>query len=319
MPTSGTHITIVQRLALDPALQPLLGNPDPQAVTTDPEGALRMKYACLGAIGPDVLYAMADVSSGLQDLENFLLKVQGTFACLSEVMDEISRYVTGEMDRITNDVTASIRQALQLTLSVIRGQILALLVEAGYSFWPVFEAKRQDDRPREEWYWADYLHYVRTGRFVRKLLDKSAGNANLTAYALGYMTHYVVDVVGHPYVNQVVQGPFRLYWQRHHLVENFIDGYVWDRWHTAVGTGSAGDGMLDQTVANPNATGTGAPFIFSRLHEVINVGQSGLGDPVDAMVQIICRKIRSGTLTSVSLKTPMSRLLMTRSLLNGRG
>jgi hypothetical protein len=163
MPTSGTHITIVQRLALDPVLQSLLGNPDPNAPLNDPEGALRMKYACLGAVGPDILYAMADYSSGLQDLENFLLKVQGSFSCLSEAIGEINQYVTGELDRITNDVTASLRETTELALGVIRNQILALLVEAGYNFWPVFEAKRQDDRPREKWYWADYLHSCAPG------------------------------------------------------------------------------------------------------------------------------------------------------------
>ena len=40
------------------------------------------------------------------------------------------------------------------------------------------------------------------------------GNPNLIAYSLGYTTHYVTDVVGHPFVNQVVGGPWRLYWQR---------------------------------------------------------------------------------------------------------
>ena len=60
MPTAGTHITIVQRIAAsDPAYAALLGSPDPTLSQTDPD-ALKMRYACLGAVGPDMFYALAD-------------------------------------------------------------------------------------------------------------------------------------------------------------------------------------------------------------------------------------------------------------------
>jgi hypothetical protein len=42
MPTAGTDITLIERLALDPKLKPLLG--DPLADETDPAG-LQMRYA----------------------------------------------------------------------------------------------------------------------------------------------------------------------------------------------------------------------------------------------------------------------------------
>jgi len=297
MPTSGTHITIVQRVAAsDPKYTALLGDPDP-TLDEDDAAAVQMRYACLGAVGPDIFYALADYGSELQDLEDFLVKVGGTFECIGELMGKVDRFVSGIESEITLGISDSIKQTFGLINGVIKEGFLALIANAGINLWPVFEPARQRDLPRSSWFWADYLHYIRSGRFVRTLLDKSKGNDNLHAYALGYLTHYVTDVVGHPYVNQVVQAPWRLYWQRHHLVENFIDAYVWDRWHDPLpppAPPSTDEQPLDQLSATPNAPGSGAPFTFSRLNDWINVGSLSLGDPVDDIVKGICDTIEQG-------------------------
>jgi Zinc dependent phospholipase C len=294
VPTSATHITIVQRIAAsDPKYKALLGDPKPTLSEDDP-AAVKMRYACLGACGPDIFYAMADYGEDLQELENFLVKIGGTFSCIGDLMGKVSRYVDGVESEITHGVTDSLHQTFSLITSVVREGFLALMVNAGINLWPVFEPARQRDLPRTGWFWADYLHYIRSGRFVRKLLANSASNDNLRAYAFGYLTHYVTDVVGHPYVNQVVRAPWRLYWQRHHLVENFIDAYVWDRWHKALPPPkqpSSDEQPLDRLVTMPNVMGTGAPLTFARLHDWVDVGSIGLGDPVDDIVEGICEKI----------------------------
>jgi Zinc dependent phospholipase C len=297
MPLSGTHITIVQRVAAsDPKYQKLLGDPDTSLSENDAE-AVKMRFASLGAVGPDVFYAMADFGADLQDLENFLIKVGGTFECIGELMDEISEFVDGVLSTITFGISDSLEQTSSLLVGILKEGLLAALVNTGLNFWPVFEPARQRDLPRPGWFWADYLHYIRSGRFARKLVDLSqaSGNDNLKAYAYGYLTHYVTDVVGHPYVNQVVEAPWRLYWQRHHLVENFMDPYVWDRWHSAQPAPSGGgEPPLDQLVSTPNTLGTGAPFTFARLHDHVNIGTPSLGDPVDQLVKDVCDKIHAG-------------------------
>ena len=103
----------------------------------------------------------------------------------------------------------------------------------------------------------------KSGKFARKLIEnaRATGDPNLLAYAYRYLTHYVTDTVGHPYVNRVVQGPWRVYWQRHHLVENFIDAYAWDRWHVSnllPTPPSTSEQPLDTLSAMPNVTGAGA-------------------------------------------------------------
>ncbi|MBC7771947.1 MAG: zinc dependent phospholipase C family protein [Pyrinomonadaceae bacterium] len=297
MPTAGTHITILQRLAaMNPSLIPCIG--DPSADEATPEGRMA-RFANLGAVGPDIFYALGDYGSELQDLENFLVKVGGTFQCIGELSEKLGRYIKGDLSDFTLGASDSIFATFDLISGVLKEGLLALVVgPVGANFWPCFESKRQTDRPRNEWFWADYLHYVKTGQFVRRLIENSYGKPNLYAYALGYLTHYVTDVVGHPFVNQVVQAPWRLYWQRHHLVENFIDVYVWDRWHMsnpAPPPPTTQEQPLDTVLLTPNAPpGSGAPFIFSRLHDLINIGNLNLDDPVDEIVSTICEKIEKG-------------------------
>jgi hypothetical protein len=50
---------------------------------------------------------------------------------------------------------------------------------------------------------SNLVHYVRSGDFVRELLLQSQ-DANEYAFALGALSHYAADIVGHPAVNQAV-------------------------------------------------------------------------------------------------------------------
>jgi hypothetical protein len=50
---------------------------------------------------------------------------------------------------------------------------------------------------------SDLVHYARTGDFVRELILQSQ-DVNEYAFALGALSHYASDIVGHPAVNQAV-------------------------------------------------------------------------------------------------------------------
>jgi len=50
---------------------------------------------------------------------------------------------------------------------------------------------------------SNLVHYVRSGDFVRELLQQSQ-DANEYAFALGALAHYASDIAGHPAVNQAV-------------------------------------------------------------------------------------------------------------------
>ena len=50
---------------------------------------------------------------------------------------------------------------------------------------------------------SELVHYVRSGDFVRELIQQSQ-NANEYAFALGALSHYASDIAGHPAVNHAV-------------------------------------------------------------------------------------------------------------------
>lgn len=56
-------------------------------------------------------------------------------------------------------------------------------------------------------FFSNLVHYVRSGDFVRTLLDE-AGDLNEYAFALGALAHYSSNVTGHPAVNHAVAVEF---------------------------------------------------------------------------------------------------------------
>ena len=81
------------------------------------------------------------------------------------------------------------------------------------------------------------FHYRKTYAFAKKLdeiANENGGSEQHKAFALGWMSHCATDVTGHSFVNEKCGGPFRLHWQRHHLVENHMDSHVYDSQHGGV-------------------------------------------------------------------------------------
>ncbi|HEX8692755.1 MAG TPA: zinc dependent phospholipase C family protein [Longimicrobium sp.] len=314
MPKPGSHITIVQRLALSEnappgskkTLRALLGNPDPGAQVSAEESR-RARYANLGAVGPDMFYFMGDINPEIQQLQNFLVQFHSITGCVGEFVDAIGADIDAVKKEVpcgelVDQIIAPVKEHVSLLLGTLGNLALVVGKEASsFNPYSVFELKRQKDQPPTTWFWADYLHYVRSGRFVAALLarartdPKYKDRPGLYAYALGYLTHYVTDTVGHPYVNQVVQAPYRLYWQRHALVENFIDAYVWDQWHAPQAGELKKDMPLDKIEAKPHGdVGKGAPFTFSRLHRLVKVGTVSGPDPLDQLVEGFCDVLGQG-------------------------
>jgi len=80
-----------------------------------------------------------------------------------------------------------------------------------------------------DWWWMDILHYRRTTEFARCMLNKAMAvdDPLLKAYAIGYFSHVGGDIVGHPYVNSMVGGPFRNHALRHMVIESLLDVQIW--------------------------------------------------------------------------------------------
>ena len=314
MPGAGTHATIIQRLAKvahdrgDPAAQFLTDpnlNADWTSYATDE--ALQGRYAVLGSMGPDIFMALLDYGDDLVDLEGTVVKILGTFRCVSNLSEQVNTYIDSTLDDFTHDAWSELQRSVVLVKDVIVSGLIDAVVSR-HNFWSFYLPLRQLDAGQERWYWADYLHYVKTGCFTQKLLDNAAAlgasepgsqvSKCMGAYALGYLTHYVGDTTGHPWVNRIVESPYRNSWQRHHLIENFIDAQVWASWHdTGAPPSRPGDednlDVLKPQAANPSRAGA-AGYVSSRLHDLCNIGSAGVDPIVDAAVTAVCRLIQQG-------------------------
>ena len=217
-------------------------------------------YYALGALGPDVFYFLPDfkgrIGNSLAEVASEIIKIynvidkniidpwETTFAPISEDSNELVSRLTGglsdELGRLCQYATGVLMEQVFDFLSVFFPDWFGLLgCGPGGAF---------DD---SLFMWSDMFHYRRTNEFACDLFKHAMsftyddrgnsgaaaagdiGYAPGVAFALGWMTHIGTDVTGHAFVNEKVGGPFRLHWQRHHLVENHMDAYTYDKNHSS--------------------------------------------------------------------------------------
>jgi hypothetical protein len=199
-------------------------------------------FASLGAIGPDLFFFLPDfrnetvdgvhidVSSVLVTVLNFLENLYNTLdpyiTLYEQYLGPISEDQAEEFSRLTG--------GLSEIVSNVTGDLSSILITALEDFvtqqrdwWSFFSLGLNKGFDEKAFFWSDMLHYRDTGQFGRAILKNAvqSNNDGAVAYALGYLTHIGTDVTGHAFVNSISGGPFRLHWQRHHLVENHMDAF----------------------------------------------------------------------------------------------
>ncbi|MGA7317450.1 MAG: zinc dependent phospholipase C family protein [Silvibacterium sp.] len=195
-------------------------------------------YANLGAIGPDLFFFLPDfrdehgisVSSVLVTvldfLENLYTSIDPYITKYEQYLGPISEDTAEEMSRLTG--------GLNEIVGDITGELSSILITALEDFvsgqkdwWEFFSLGLNQGYDEQAYFWSDMLHYRETGSFARAIWKNADASKDdgARAYALGYITHIATDVTGHAFVNSISGGPFRLHWQRHHLVENHMDAF----------------------------------------------------------------------------------------------
>jgi hypothetical protein len=195
-------------------------------------------FAKLGAIGPDLFFFLPDfrnqfgisVSSVLITVLNFLEEL---YEVLDPYIEKYERYlgpieedIAEELSRLTGGLSESVGNILGELLDILITKLEVLATEH-IDFWEFFSLGLNKGYDEQAFLWSDMLHYRNTGQFARALWNNAqiSEDPALRAYALGYTTHVATDVTGHAFVNAISGGPFRLHWQRHHLVENHMDAH----------------------------------------------------------------------------------------------
>lgn len=200
----------------------------------------RPNFASLGAIGPDLFFFLPDFRDvGPVRISSVLIKVLDYLESLYEAVDPyVSKWehYIGPASESLGEEMSRLTGGLSETVSNILGELVSLLttkleqfVTDQYDWWSLFSLGLNTGTDEQAFLWSDMLHYRRTGVFGRALFENAtaredeAERASARAYALGYISHLATDVTGHALVNAISGGPFRLHWQRHHLVENHMD------------------------------------------------------------------------------------------------
>ena len=215
-------------------------------------------YYALGALGPDMFYLLpdfkghrgnmiAEAASKIIEIYNLIDKIiidpwQGKFAPISEDSNEL-------VSRLTGGLSDELGRLCQYASGILTEQVFDLLSVAFPDWFGILGCGPGAAFDDSLFFWSDISHYRRTNEFACDLFQHAmqftydangntgpAGPGNIgyepgVAFALGWMTHIGTDVTGHAFTNEKVGGPFRLHWQRHHVVENHMDAYVYKQNH----------------------------------------------------------------------------------------
>jgi hypothetical protein len=159
----------------------------------------RFKRTLLDAVPQPVLDALA----GFDEAANEVINDSALLSELKQTFEDLNRLLTGFVATLTEMVKKFISE---------------------FNVFDLVSHPYRDGASEGDWWWFDAMHYRKTGKFATEMLEATRDMSSpLHLYALGYLTHFAADTVGHPYVNINSGGPYRSHSQRHKTGENFQD------------------------------------------------------------------------------------------------
>ena len=208
-----------------------------QQLLSDPKN---FPYLFLGCQGPDFLFFNTKDWSGLPlgDLVKLYFEVYDFIEDFKKSLLEIvPQPIIDALDALGAASDAVVSSSSTLTeleqlFTDMQGVVDALLANltemikkfiSDFDLYNLLAHPYQDGQTKGEWWWFDAMHYRKTGRYAKALIEKTSPDSPLHLYALGYMTHVCGDTVGHPFVNINSGGAYRTQGQRHKTGENYQD------------------------------------------------------------------------------------------------
>jgi hypothetical protein len=207
-----------------------------QALLADPKN---LPYLFLGCQGPDFLFfntkdmnptlgkfveIYMEVTDFIENFKRELLKivpqpVLDALAAFDEAVDEVieDSALLSELKQTFDDINKLLDSLLPTLTEMVKKFI------SEFNLFDLISHPYRDGTSDGNWWWFDALHYRKTGKYAKALLNNSDPGKPEHLYALGYLTHVTADTVGHPYVNIVSGGPYRSQAQRHKTGENYQD------------------------------------------------------------------------------------------------
>ena len=232
----------------------------PPALGLDPAEAMRLgelchtwrNYLAVGALGPDLFYLLPDykqpVGSVLMNVVTWLLDTWEVIdsQLIGPYEDWFGSTSSNDAD-LTNGLTSGLSGQIGAAMDELSAAMFAALeglVTRFHDLFGILTSGPPQGVAESAFYWSDMTHYRRTYDVPRTMYE-TARAAEIAAttdkdrfdaqaqqvFAIGWMSHCATDVTGHPFTNAKSGGPFRLHWQRHHLVENHFDSQAYTTQH----------------------------------------------------------------------------------------
>ena len=209
-------------------------------------------YLAAGALGPDLFFLLpdfkGDLGPGLLKLVRFALDtwhhadeavIEKWEKWMAPVLDDANQLANG----ISGGMLGEIGEVQTLIGAALTNVVEGLATQMGDLFG-LLTSGTQAGYEDSAFYWSDMFHYRKTYSFARTLYKNALQADEMKtdpaepsrvpkqqAFALGWISHCATDVAGHPFTNAKVGGPYRTHWQRHHVVENHMDGLVYTLKH----------------------------------------------------------------------------------------
>jgi hypothetical protein len=202
-------------------------------------------YVALGAIGPDIFFLLPDFKPPVGNMlwklatviREFYTAWDETFLGPYEsAMGPIGENLNDELNALSGGLKETIEGISTQATNLLKEFILKLILQQ-YDFFGLLSSGVPAGFDEQTFFWSDMLHYRQTYRFGAELWQRAAAESDpvqkgrFQAFALGWISHLATDVTGHAFVNEKAGGPYRLHWQRHHLVENHMDAQVYGHDH----------------------------------------------------------------------------------------
>lgn len=176
-------------------------------------------------------------------LLRFLIKLSNLWQKFVDASMDLIGPILDAAGQFIDDLTGGLLSELGDLFTQLKNDLMTLIAEEALSWQDIFaffSLKMRVGYDEQSFVWSDMTHYRLTSYVPRRLLEhaktlRASADASdrehaeqLTAYALGWISHVATDTVAHSYVNEQAGGPFRTHWQRHHLVENHMDAFNYE-------------------------------------------------------------------------------------------
>lgn len=270
MPGPAGHLTMIELQTQRLQANPSLGKPVAKALSAAPT------EANLGSIGPDMLF-WADWG-GYTPIVNTIFDIYKTVDKVYDAINDLIAPIREAIDKTVNQLTGGLSGQISATTAMVSNVMNTAMLDLITSQTDYFSTLKPDMQTKGaatsevNWNWLDYTHHRRTGVMTKALIRRAnaSGDDRLRAYAYGWLSHVTGDVVGHPYVNLSVGGPYRSHWQRHFIQEKFMDSWIWGFYHTPGVSMPAS--VTQGTIPFNYSTWTNVNG--SSLHQKIDLGSS---------------------------------------------